>query len=508
MIRILIVEDEPAIARGLASLITRNYPDFHILSICRNGRDGLNKILEQKPDLVFVDINMPVMNGLEMISQMKARGYQTRCIVLTGYAEFEYARQALRLGISDYLLKPISPATLDEILVSCREQNQAAARILQKEYLQRCLTDREAPSENPNPLSGSTCTLMLLIFGPMCGNIYNETIVSADVPPDHRPLSEQLQEEYALSLYALPGQHYNEIIYACVCPREQTVPKKAIAERLYEFYRPSDSFLQIIVSETCQNGGKIFELVHNTYLYAVFHSIFGRSGILNYQPATPNDTIHVSQEVMRICAGIPEQPGQKALYGFLHSILVYWETQQVTQFQLVSDLRYFISTVIHDYTDDNIIYPDAAEIVCTCHSYPELEREIQSELERIYGFGNGPLHQEEQSLAHQVRNWLDKNFTTQITYKIFQDIFGHNEKYLSVLFKAEFGISPSKYIGELRLDMAKKLMQSNPDILLKDVAEMVGFTDAFYFSRVFKSREGISPSAYIRRLKESASRQV
>ena len=105
------------------------------------------------------------------------------------------------------------------------------------------------------------------------------------------------------------------------------------------------------------------------------------------------------------------------------------------------------------------------------------------------------------SLAYQVKNWLDKNFTTQITYKIFQDLFGHNEKYLSTLFKAEFGISPSKYIGELRLNMAKNLMESNPDILLKDVADMVGFTDAFYFSRVFKTHEGISPSAFLRNQK-------
>ncbi|MDC7290066.1 response regulator [Blautia schinkii] len=502
MIHVIIVEDEPAIARGLASLITRNYPDFDILATCRNGKEGLQKILEKKPDLVFVDINMPVMNGLEMISQMKALGFETRCIILTGYAEFEYARQALRLGISDYLLKPISPGTLNEILLSCQEQNRAATRILQREYLQRSLTVREFATESSNPLEGFSCTLMLLIFGPMCGNVYNETILSADVPQENRGLLEEIQEEYSVSLFVLPGQHYNESIYACVYPQGQAAPVKTIAHRLFEFYKTTDTFLHIIISETVPNGIKIFELVHNTCLYALFHNIFGCSGVLRYQTSRKDEAIHVSQEVKRICAGIPEQPGEKALYGYLHSILAYWEGQQVTQFQLVSDLRYFISTVIHDYTEENIIYPDAAEIVCTCHSYQELEREIQYELKRIYGFGEDSLHKEEQSLAHQVRGWLDKNFTTQITYKIFQDIFGHNEKYLSVLFKAEFGISPSKYIGELRLAMAKKLMQSNPDILLKDVAEMVGFTDAFYFSRVFKSHEGISPSAYVRRLKE------
>lgn len=101
-----------------------------------------------------------------------------------------------------------------------------------------------------------------------------------------------------------------------------------------------------------------------------------------------------------------------------------------------------------------------------------------------------------------MRNYLDKNFTQQITTKSFQDIFGYNEKYISTLFKSEFGISPSKYISELRLKMAKTLMQNNPDILTKDVAEMVGFSDAFYFSRVFKSHEGMSPSQFLKNLKE------
>ena len=120
----------------------------------------------------------------------------------------------------------------------------------------------------------------------------------------------------------------------------------------------------------------------------------------------------------------------------------------------------------------------------------------------IYGPDSYDLPDSQQSLAKQVKNWLDMNFTTPITFKIFQDIFGHSEKYISAFFKAEFGISPSKYIGELRLDMAKKLMQTNPDILLKDVAEMVGYTDAFYFSCVFKYHEGIYPSQYSKLVKE------
>ena len=212
----------------------------------------------------------------------------------------------------------------------------------------------------------------------------------------------------------------------------------------------------------------------------------------------PDKKIHVSSEVKKICSAIPEHTAPETTQDYLHSILLHWQKEKVSQFQLTTDLRYFFSTVIHEYSEENIIYPDAAEIVSSCNFYDELERSLQYEMRLIYGSDSYALPDSQQSLAKQVKNWLDMNFITPITFKIFQDIFGYSEKYISALFKAEFGISPSKYIGELRLDMAKKLMQKNPDILLKDVAEMVGYTDAFYFSRVFKSHEGISPSQYAR----------
>lgn len=121
------------------------------------------------------------------------------------------------------------------------------------------------------------------------------------------------------------------------------------------------------------------------------------------------------------------------------------------------------------------------------------------------GYADDFARRDQQTLAKQVKEWLDENFTTQITYKIFQDLFNLNEKYISTLFKAEYNITPSRYVEELRLNMAKNLMQNNPEIRVKDVAELVGFTDYFYFSRVFKSHEGVTPSQYIKSISTTDS---
>lgn len=252
MTRVLIVEDEIVIARGLSLMIRQSHPDFQILGIARNGKEGLRQALEGKPHLIFTDINMPTMNGLEMIARIQEMGLSPQFVILSGYAEFEYARSAMQMGVTDYLLKPITPETLEDILKPERRSYGAQIRTRQAQYLEQL----------------------------------------KDPPPE--------------------------------------------------------------------------------------------------------------------------------------------------------------------------------------------------------------------SLAQQVRDWLDQNFTVPISYQMLRDVFGHSEKYLASLFKEKYGISPNKYLRDLRLNMAKKLLQSNPNILLKDVAEMVGFTDVFYFSRTFKAQEGISPSQYAQRYADSS----
>jgi YesN/AraC family two-component response regulator len=105
-----------------------------------------------------------------------------------------------------------------------------------------------------------------------------------------------------------------------------------------------------------------------------------------------------------------------------------------------------------------------------------------------------------QILIEKVKQYLDDNFTQAIVYKNFYDIFGYNEKYITMLFRSAYGISPSKYVIMRRIELAKHIMKSNQKIQVKDVAEMVGIPDPFYFSKIFKHREGLSPSVYLKNI--------
>ena len=115
MATVLVVEDEQLLRRGLIRQADWAACGCVVAGEAKNGREGLERIEALRPDLVVTDVKMPVMDGLQMLRESKVRfGYEA--IILSGYGEFDYARQALALGVADYLLKPVDLAQLEALL--------------------------------------------------------------------------------------------------------------------------------------------------------------------------------------------------------------------------------------------------------------------------------------------------------------------------------------------------------------------------------------------------------
>ncbi|MTI95108.1 MAG: response regulator [Firmicutes bacterium] len=115
MYKILIVEDEHILRKGFKTSLDFAELNCTICAEAQNGQEGLEKIRQCKPDIVFTDLRMPVMDGLEMLRLSKEQeGYEA--VILTGYEEFNYAKEAISLGVVDYLLKPIDRRELIEVI--------------------------------------------------------------------------------------------------------------------------------------------------------------------------------------------------------------------------------------------------------------------------------------------------------------------------------------------------------------------------------------------------------
>lgn len=129
MIKVVVVEDEVLVKKGL--ILTTDWQKYgcEVVGEASNGMEGIREITRIRPDIVITDVRMPGLDGISMIEQIKAGGIKPEFVIISGYSEFEYARQAVKLGVRDFLIKPIDDDDLDAALKSTCEAVHDKQRI-------------------------------------------------------------------------------------------------------------------------------------------------------------------------------------------------------------------------------------------------------------------------------------------------------------------------------------------------------------------------------------------
>ena len=134
--RIVIVEDEKRAARGLRSLLERISADNTIVGEAPDGISAFELIKKEQPDLVFTDIRMQFMDGLALIKAVREYGLDTRFVIISAYEEFDYARAALKLNVTDYLVKPVTEEEVRQVMehLKAQEKEQDQEKRLRDAY--------------------------------------------------------------------------------------------------------------------------------------------------------------------------------------------------------------------------------------------------------------------------------------------------------------------------------------------------------------------------------------
>ena len=503
MLTAILVEDEPVIARGL-SMLLKAHADIRILSVCENGKQGLSAILQMKPDLVFFDIEMPGMNGLNMLKALQNNNpclfEDTIFIVLSGYSNFDYVREALRLKVKEYLLKPITIEALDKILDSVRED--LAKKMLQKQrkYIEDVLFHHTMDKAFPNPLHGRTCYILNLFHGTLHRTTYQENYsseaafwTSYNFPDILRPL----EEKYQLILLPLQSFYDNELLLAIIT---ETAAHRfssvwSLVTDIYNYFGASKNIITSILSRPYANGDNLHNALNELRLEAVSSCIFGFSSCHRVGDSKAKE-IMVSESVCRFSGPLSGASDVLSAKAILHSMIQSWRHSRATQLQLSADLHYLFGILSQSASRDIGSFPDAGTLLASVQNYPELEEALTRDVTMLLFPESSRLPQSPAELSAAVKEWLDMNYAEDISFRTLTELFGYNEKYISSVFKTAYGITPVSYLGNLRIENAKVLMTHNPELALRRVAAAVGFRDSYYFSKVFKAHEGISPSAY------------
>lgn len=141
MYKVVIIDDEPIIVEGLTRLIPWEKYHCTVVACAYNGKEGLETIRREKPDILFSDIAMPGLDGLQIIAALKVEFPDMQISILTGYRDFDYCQQAVRLGVSRFLLKPSNMGELEEAV-------GAMAEVLNKKYPGNSEEEKDPAEEN------------------------------------------------------------------------------------------------------------------------------------------------------------------------------------------------------------------------------------------------------------------------------------------------------------------------------------------------------------------------
>ena len=156
MLKMIIADDERAIRDSIHSAVDWRSRGIDVVGLARNGSEAYEMIVDEGPDIVLTDICMPGFSGLQLIAKLAETSPDTRFIVLSGFSDFEYAREAMRYGVRHYLLKPCSHAQVVEaveaVRTSCIQAQQVAEERRQLALLQRSLLRQEDADEQKRPV--------------------------------------------------------------------------------------------------------------------------------------------------------------------------------------------------------------------------------------------------------------------------------------------------------------------------------------------------------------------
>lgn len=130
MISLLIVDDEKIIRRGLQSVIERQFPDLFKYRFAENGEEALELLRQEPADIMFTDIRMPIMDGIELLDQLQDHPVKPEVVLLSGYNDFVYAQKGIRFAVKDYLVKPVIReelfAVLERLMLDIKKREERA----------------------------------------------------------------------------------------------------------------------------------------------------------------------------------------------------------------------------------------------------------------------------------------------------------------------------------------------------------------------------------------------
>lgn len=498
--RIVIVEDEPKTKEGLIKIINK-FTDYEICGIASDGLEGLQLMKELKPDLIISDIQMPGMDGLSMLRQLEQEGILNYALILTGYSSFEYAREALHLGVVDYVLKPVDIENFISILrkTEAKILKEKSEKINLSQLIWSLMTcepdrkgelirqlsillqvddrmeitlflvkpeslDQETVGEMIHCIKDKISSLCILKFHVIHLSFsYGILVLILDTEKN-----KSLNKMFSIHILPLLNQ-----IGCCHSSYTSIVGSAALENAIMEI-KDLLSYAFVYGSQVIMDKQMVEKLVFIPLSYPVDLENRIRKEIMNgnYEKA-----LKLSDKFKELIIESKGRPELIREYTARFSSSIYSVAKEYnTQPEPLLIFHYFINNIIESKTKTDLIL-NYKKIVNTILTGTDVEMDIDN------------------LTILKVINYIRDNYSKNITLSEAANLVGVTPEYLSKLFNQKINVNFVVFLRNFRISIAKRMILTGK-YQIQEVAEQVGFKDPKYFNKVFKSVCGISPSEY------------
>ncbi|MFC4597255.1 response regulator transcription factor [Cohnella hongkongensis] len=534
MFNVLIVDDEVNVLESLEQLVPWERYDVGTVYKASTGEEALAVMESRIIDIVIADINMPVMTGLELIEQIRTRWKRARCILLTGYAEFEYARQAISHNIADYLLKPVSD---DEIAASLTKvTNQIRQEISEEDTYRRAV---QAFRESLPRLRGE------LLY---------ELLQGARMSPER--LVRRLE---MLELPVRPGDPFALMLIRLeedltdYDVRSMSLLEYAIgnmAEEIFgdrfRLWQTKDLHDYMVFLVTVHDGLKrdaddsLLQRLAAQFQQSVKHYLKSKISVLNsrwgsfpseltpqYQKAVYAFRSQIGSE-REMFTSMGADEGGQAEFGSLHSLyelpLLHhlleagnWQAAERKLEAVLEELdekwirskEYMLATFFSLYASfgqfahksgcelSEIVGGDPAggDELQPARSVHSLRRWASQTLGKVRSHAERATASVRDRTIRRIQDYVQRNLNGDVSLQTIADELGTHPVHVSRVYKLEMGENLSEYIARLKMEKAAHLLTSSTGKIY-EIALQLGYMNPNYFIKVFKKYYGLTPQEY------------
>lgn len=529
MFKVLIVDDENIIRRGLKNIIDWKSYGCEIVGEASTGIDGIEKIKQFHPEIIITDICMPELDGLKMIKETTAIIPYCKIIILTGYRNFEYIKEALSLGAFDYILKPskieeitsiltravatlkidikkeeeiktiknnfenslplLRQKLLYDIMFNIHDQSEYILKSLKlynlniDNFLLIIVEIEEACSSEDSPMEKQHCQFGIIN---LFEDIFSEDFTVLNVPINKKQVAFIIMpiKNFSFSQKAYKNSEALEKNINSCFNLKISIAISTLGTNALELSKKTKEVMEELQYK--QFMGK-----HSIILYEDFKN-FHKPTYFNKQDYFEKSIFHA----LRIGNETNVKNILNEIYTYVDSTDLDISDIKIFYFNIIKNISYSISsdkskdTANPESSEDNI-----QESINNCYDTKSLNL-LFSEI--IFNIASNIINCNPKtinSILQKAVEYMNINYSKPITLNKVAEATYVSSFYLSRLFTKHLGNNFVDYLNEIRIEKAKEYL-NDTNYKAYEVAELIGINDAHYFSKLFKKHTGKTPSEY------------